>query len=144
MKLRRICFNPQSNQRIGSSRCAPFLLGAGRLGFGVLLLARPIPATTMIGLDTATATRIVWLSRMAAVRDAALGAGTLRAVFGGADEGAWLLAGALCDTVDAVAIGAAVRAGRLPVRRAGLMATAAAGAGLVGFLSAKAVACHPK
>ena len=82
--------------------------GVGRLGLGAAFLAAPVLSTRVLGLDTATAKRVVFLARMAAARDIGLGAGTLAA---GPTPAAvpWLLASAGADLVDASAIAVAMR-----------------------------------
>ena len=88
------------------------LIGAGRLAFGVIFSAAPEPGMRLLGMDGATARRASWVSRMVAARDAALGLGTLAAArTGGA--GPWLLAGALADAGDAVAVAAAIKQRRV-------------------------------
>ena len=66
-----------SARRIGSARRLAAVLGAGRLAMGGAFLAYPAASVRLLGVDSATADRVVWLIRMAAVRDAALGAGAL-------------------------------------------------------------------
>jgi hypothetical protein len=112
--------------RIGRS------LGAARLAVGVGFLAAPVASTRVLGLDTATAKRIRFLARMAAVRDLVLGAGTLAA---GRDPRAlrrWVAAGAVADLGDAIVIGTATRSGVTGGIPAGAIVAGAAGAALVG------------
>jgi hypothetical protein len=59
-----------------------------------------------------------WAVRMAAVRDAALGAGGVYAALTGADVRPWLVAQACSDAGDAVAVGLAVRARQVTPARA--------------------------
>ena len=107
-------------------------IGGGRIAIGVSFLSSPVTFLRLIGLDTASATRVTWLARIAAIRDVVLGAGTLFAAVTGRDDTSWLLAGAACDAVDAVVTGAAAREGRVDRFRgalvtAGAVASAAAG-----------------
>jgi hypothetical protein len=117
-----------------SCRSAGLLIGAGRVGLGGAFLAFPDRSTKILGLDAATAGRVTWLARMTAIRDVALGAGTILSAAGGRGAASWLLAGAACDAVDAGALATAVRQQRLPAVRAGVMA------GLAGATSAAGVA----
>jgi hypothetical protein len=66
----------------------------------------------MLGTDAATARRASWVARMVAVRDLALGLGTLSAARTGTAP-PWLLAGALSDTGDALAVATALKQGRV-------------------------------
>jgi hypothetical protein len=110
-------------------------IGAGRLAIGCAAFARPVAAVRMLGVDTATATRAVWLTRMTAARDAALGAATIAGVAGRREQTPWLLAGALADAGDAVAFTLAVRSGRLD-RLRGYAAAASGGMGVAAGLGA--------
>jgi hypothetical protein len=83
-------------------------IGFGRLLLGGTFLAAPVPATRILGLDTATAKRVSFLARMMAARDVAIGAGTA----GSGRPRAWLLAGAFADATDAAVLAAALRSGR--------------------------------
>lgn len=113
-------------------------IGIGRSVLGAAFLADPELAVRVIGADSATAARVTWLSRMAAIRDLALGAGTSistlsarRSARKGHDSTTWLLAGAICDAVDATAIATAARQHRLDPVRGYLGALLAAGAALL-------------
>jgi hypothetical protein len=88
------------------------LIGAGRVAFGVAFAAAPAAGVRLMGTDTATARRVTWVSRMVAARDTALGLGTLAAARNG-DAAPWLLAGALADAGDALAVTASLRQGRV-------------------------------
>jgi hypothetical protein len=99
-------------------------IGIGRTAIGAIFFAAPVTALRIIGTDSATATRVTWLSRMTAARDGAIGLGTVRAVTSGRGAAGWLLAGAASDAVDAVALAGAVRD-----RRAG-------GLGAIGMVAA--------
>lgn len=107
----------------------PARLAQGRAGIGVAMLVQPAALPQRLGVDSAAARRTSWVSSMLGAREVALGLGTLvalRRVQKGGDPRAarlWLMAGILCDTVDALAVARAVGAGQ---------ATAAPGLGLVG------------
>jgi hypothetical protein len=88
-------------------------LAAGRVGAAAAFLAAPIPALRLLGVDTATAARVSWLTRMMAIRDGALGVGALLAGHRGGDPAPWLLGGAVSDAVDAVVIAGALKRGRV-------------------------------
>ena len=125
-----------SARRIGSARRLAALLGAGRLAMGGAFLAYPAASVRLLGVDSATAGRVVWLIRMAAVRDAALGAGALASTAAGRGQTAWLVAGALTDAGDASVIAMSVRAGRLGRSRGYLVSAGALAAALAGLASA--------
>jgi hypothetical protein len=115
-------------------RIPGLLIGTGRIGLGLGFLVRPEFSTKILGLDSATAARMTWMARMMAARDVAIGVGTVYGVATDRDGDVWLVAGAACDAVDALAIAGAVHAKRLPAARAGamvLMAAAAAAAAVV-------------
>jgi hypothetical protein len=103
------------------------------LGGGLLLT--PVAATRALGLDTATAKRVSYLARMAAVRDIGIGVGTLHA---GPTRAAvpWLVVGAAADAVDAVAIAGAMRAGSARGLPAAGVVVGAVGVAAVGFAAA--------
>src|SRR5579875_2795295 len=99
---------PALRQLLPSPQAVVLALGLGRLAIGAGFLAAPVLSTRVLGLDTATAKRVSFLARMAAVRDLGLGGGLLAA---GPKPAAvpWLLAGAGCDVVDATVILGAMR-----------------------------------
>ncbi len=118
------------------------LLGLGRLGIGLVAATFPVAAVRSVGLDTATAARVAWLSRMLGARDGALGAGTLAAgrawrlsPVTGPGYAPWLVAGVASDTVDAVAMVAAVRARRVDRLRGSLGAAVAAAGAIAGLVA---------
>lgn len=121
---------------VRSARSIALAIGAGRLVMGGVFLAYPAVSTRMLGLDSATAARVGWLARMAAVRDAALGAGTLATTAARRGQTAWLLAGALTDAGDAGVIALAARSGRLSPGRAYLVAGGALATALAALGSA--------
>jgi hypothetical protein len=100
-------------------------------------LAAPVPSARLLGLDTATAQRIGWLTRMMAVRDGAIGVGGLVAGRRSPSAAApWLLAGAVSDAVDAVVLAGAIKRGRVRGAVPTAVVPLAAGAAAVGALSA--------
>lgn len=121
--------------RLPSARTIGVSVGAARMAVGAVFLAAPVTSVRLLGLDTATAARVTWLARMTAVRDGVLGAGTLASSARGKGDGAWLAAGAVSDTVDAVVLLDAVRSGK-----AGGWRVRAAAVGAIGAALAAAVA----
>jgi hypothetical protein len=108
------------------------LVGVSRLAMGGAFLARPVASVRLLGVDSATATRVAWLARMTAARDAALGAGTLASLAGRRGHASWLTAGVITDAADAAAIALAVRSGRLDRIRGSLAAGLAAAGAVAG------------
>jgi hypothetical protein len=111
-------------------------LSAGRTGAGAVILALPVLSARLLGADSATAKRVSWLTRMMAVRDAAIGAGGLAAARGKSSAAPWLIAGAVADTVDAVVLTQARRQGRVKGLTAAAVVPIAAGSAAVGALTA--------
>jgi len=105
------------------ARTVGIAIGLGRVAIGAVFFAAPVTALRIVGADSATAQRVTWLSRMTAARDGVLGVGTAQAAAAGGGAG-WLLAGAVSDGVDAVALAQAIRE-----RRAG-------GIGAIGMVAA--------
>ena len=102
-------------------------LALGRTAAGAAMLARPTLLPGLLGVDSAAATRMTWSTQMLGVREVALGLGTFAALRRGDDRASrlWLMAGLLCDAVDAVAVGAAVARGHVSkVTGAGVVAVA--------------------
>src|SRR4051794_33559331 len=114
------------------------LMGASRVALGSAFLAGPVASVRLLGLDTATATRVTWLARMAAVRDIALGAGAVGSLVVRRGQVPWLVAGTLTDAGDAAAIVLAVRAGRLDRVRGYLIAGGAVASAAAGLAAAAA------
>jgi hypothetical protein len=111
-------------------------LAAGRVVLASAFLAAPVPGLRALGVDTATAQRVAWLTRMMAVRDAALGAGAGVARRRGADPRPWLVAGAVSDAVDALVVAAAIKQGRLRGAGPALLVSGGAVAAGVGLATA--------
>jgi hypothetical protein len=104
---------------------------------GTTLLAAPVAGVRVVGGDSATAHRVSWLSRMLAGRDVALAVGALTAEARGRDSSGWIAAGAAADAVDAVALGVALREGRLGGGRAAFAAGVAVLAAGIGLWAAR-------
>jgi hypothetical protein len=112
-------------------------VAAGRAVFAAAFLAAPVGSLRLIGADTATARRVSWLSRMMAGRDGVLSVGALVATrSGGGSAGAWILAGAVADAVDAVAMATALKQGRVKGIVPTLVVPGAAAAAALGAVTA--------
>jgi hypothetical protein len=122
--------------RIPEPDAMAFQLAAGRTAAGAVILALPVLSARLLGADSATAKRVSWLTRMMAVRDAAIGAGGLAAARGKGSATAWIIAGAVSDTVDAIVLTQAVRQGRAKGLTASAVVPVAAGAAALGALTA--------
>ncbi|GAC1443799.1 MAG: hypothetical protein NVS3B26_06570 [Mycobacteriales bacterium] len=112
-------------------------LSVARAAAGISMIATPRMLPTALGVDSATATRMTWTTQMLGAREVALGAGTWASLRNGDRRATrlWLLAGLLSDAVDALAIGAAVRRGRVS-RVTGGAVVAIAGAAVYTQLDA--------
>ena len=93
-------------------RASALAIGLGRVAIGTAFAAAPELGVRLVGMDTATARRVAWLSRMVAGRDIALGVGTVAACRAG-NGAAWVLGGAFAAAVDSAAVIAAMQQGRL-------------------------------
>jgi hypothetical protein len=108
------------------------------------MVIRPRWVPRLFGVDRGTATRTAWLPRMLGGREIALGLGALAAVRdervspGWGSARAWLLAGALTDATDLVAMRAGIRDGSLPRIVGGLAALASASAVAAGIAASVA------
>ena len=111
-------------------------LSAGRTAAGAVFLALPVLSARLLGADSATAKRVSWLTRMMAVRDAAIGAGGVAALRGKGSATPWLIAGAVSDTVDAIVLTQALQQGRVKGFIPAAVVPLAAGAAAVGALTA--------
>jgi hypothetical protein len=110
---------------------------AARVGFGVVMLARPASLARSLGVDRGSAQRTAFVARFFGARDLVLGASTLVAVARGRDVVTWAWTSVASDVADAVVAAGAARAGQVaPVRGYLLAAVAVAGAagGVVGVL----------
>lgn len=122
--------------RIPEADALAVQLAAGRTAAGALILVLPVLSARLLGADSATAKRVSWLTRMMAVRDAAIGAGGLAAVRGKGSATPWIIAGAVSDTVDAIVLTEALRQGRAKGLTATAVVPLAAGAAAMGALTA--------
>jgi hypothetical protein len=111
--------------------------GLGRVGLGLGLLARPESLPRAVGVDSVSARRMAWVVRLFAARDAALGAGAVHAVLTRRPVRPWLVAQALSDGSDVVALAVAARRRQVSTTRAAAIIAFAVG-GLVGLLAAAA------
>lgn len=102
-------------------------LAAGRTAAGVMMLTRPglLPAT--LGVDRASADRMGWVVQMLGAREVALGLGALVA-----PSRAWHAAGVFSDAVDALAVGTALRRGRVGTAAGGGVVAVAVAAVAIG------------
>ena len=78
------------------------LLAIGRILAGIAMLAVPGPLLAAAGMVSTGRNRL--LVRMVGGRDLVLGVGAFQALASGRAPGPWVRAGAVADTVDAVAI----------------------------------------
>lgn len=112
------------------------LVAAGRVLMGVGALARPRMLPSVLGVDSGTAERMSWLTRMFGAREIALGAGVLLSRSPEARR-EWVLGGVLSDAADALALAAAVRRGvvRGALGAGGVaLAAGATGTGVMAWL----------
>ena len=98
-----------------AARATPKHLALGRTAAGASMIVRPRSLPQLMGLDSATATRVGWAVQMLGAREVAVGLGTLAAL-SSPDRRAsrtWIAAGVLCDAVDVLAVGGALLRGRV-------------------------------
>ncbi len=108
----------------------------GRTVIAAQVLLAPVAAARIVGLDTGTARRVSWLTRMLAVRDGALGIGGLLAARRGGNPTPWVIGGAAADAVDATVLAHALRARRLRGAAPVLVTVGAAGVAALGAATA--------
>jgi hypothetical protein len=103
-------------------------LSLGRAAAGVSMVSAPRMLPMSLGVDSASAARMSWVTQMLGAREVALGLGTWLALRKDDARGArlWLCAGLLSDAVDALAVGTAVARGRVS-KPAGAAVVAIAG-----------------
>lgn len=118
-----------------SARALAVATGLFRSAAGPALLARPETLAQLLGVDSITARRTEWITRLLAGRETALGLGTLHAALTGRPVRPWLLAQATADTADTAALLLAIRSGQISTARA-LAATTFAVAGALSELLA--------
>lgn len=109
--------------------------GIARVGFGLGLFAVPDTCLRLLGVDGSSARRMTFLARMVGVRDISLGAGAVVAR-GTVGRRVWLLAGALADAADVLAVTAAARRGTVRGTVGYGVAALAAGSAAVGTVAA--------
>ncbi|HMA47767.1 MAG TPA: hypothetical protein VKP11_11315 [Frankiaceae bacterium] len=128
-----------STPRRGAGRGPLAVLAAGRCALGAAGLVRPAALARALGVDRVTAERTAWITRMAAGRDLALGAGLLGALARGREPTGWARAGAVADGGDAVALGMALGGRQLAGGPAAALGALSASAALTGLrLAARA------
>lgn len=108
-------------------------LSLGRIAIGAVAVARPADAVRLLGLDAGGAGGPVYLTRLAGVRDLALGVATLIAPRGA--RKALLGLGMAVDASDAYAGYEAYRTGAVSQGRAGVLTAPAVLAVLAGAAS---------
>ena len=97
------------------------------------MVTKPTVLTRGLGIDATTARRTTWLPRMLGARELALGVGAVAAGRGGRESARlWVLAQALADLGDAVALGTAVAQGHVPRARGAAVTATALGAAVAG------------
>jgi hypothetical protein len=117
-------------------------LGIGSIVFGVVPALAPRWSTRLFALPLAPEPAGAAVARSVGVRDAVIGMGLWSAAAHGGNFAPWLLARALCDTGDAIALGLAIRAGARDPRLAAL-AGIAAGAAIGGWLLHRQARARP-
>lgn len=85
------------------------------------MLIRPAALPRTMAVNSATAARASWLVRMVGGREIALGVGMLIAAGRGLDLRPWLLAQAMSDAGDAIAITAGLRGRHVGGRRSAMV-----------------------
>jgi len=114
-----------------SARSRARQLGATRIVAGLVLVLRPQLLTAALGLSAAGEAGW-WLSRMLAVREIAVGTGTVAASHRGADPWPWLMTVSAIDGAEALVLFTALR--RKAVDQPGGWAFVAADAGSAAAL----------
>ena len=100
----------------------------GRIAVGLATFARPEILPRALGIDRGTARRSSVMMRFFAGREIGLGAGAVYAFRTGGDATPWLVAQAIGDAGDALALAAAVRSRHVaPIRGAALSLAALSG-----------------
>ena len=115
---------------LAATRPAPLALV--RAGAGAVMLVAPRALPRALGVAAAASGPTGWVVQMLGAREVALGVGVLRARRS-ADARAWALAGAACDVVDALVVGAAVRRGVVSRSAGSAVAASALAAGAAGL-----------
>jgi hypothetical protein len=105
-------------------------LALGRTAVGVSMLARPALIPTQLGVPVEAAEQMTWAMRMLGAREVALGLGAITAR---KERRLWLAAGVLSDAVDALAVGAALKQGRVKKATGGGLTGVAVSATVIGL-----------
>lgn len=116
--------------RVPAGEQAALLLAAGRIGFGVGGWLTPGIGARVLGIDPKAQPAAVFLVRLFAARDLAMGVGQAAAQEGEAKR--WLALGAAVDALDGAAALLAVRRRQIPVFNGVAIALTAAAAVVVG------------
>ena len=129
---------PSTSRSLASSlreRATVGRLAAGRTAVGASMIARPRMLPGLMGVDSATATRVGWTVQMLGAREVAVGLGTLAALRTGDGRAArtWVAAGVLCDAVDALTMAGALLRGRVAKGAGAATLAVALGAVAVGL-----------
>ena len=111
----------------------PASLALVRTGAGAVMLAAPRALPGVLGVPAGVSSPTAWVVQMLGVREVALGVGVL-AAHGSEGARAWALAGAACDVVDALVVGAAVRRGAVTRSWGSAVATSALAAGTAALV----------
>lgn len=109
---------PPGSRRGSLARAVALGGGLVRTVAGVGLLLRPHTLPTALGVDSVTAHRVAWVTRLVAGRELALGGATLHALVTGRRLGPLLMAQAASDAVDVAALLAAIRDRQVSTPRA--------------------------
>ena len=134
---------PSASRSLASSvreRATVGQLALGRTAAGASMIVRPSMLPRMMGVDSATATRVGWAVQMLGAREVAVGLGTLAAVRTPDRKAArvWVAAGVLCDAVDALAMTGALLRGRVGKTAGGAALAVAVSAVAIGLDSLQA------
>lgn len=105
-------------------------LSLARAAAGAAMLAAPARVPRVLGVDSASATRMAWATRMLGVREVALGLGSAAAQRrpDAAAARLWVWAGLCTDAVDALTLAAGTARGTLSRVTAPALCAASAGA----------------
>lgn len=117
-------------ERVGAEHLA--LL---RTGAGVVMVGRPRTLPQLMGVDSATATRLAWAVQMLGAREITMGLGTLVALRDPGSRAArtWVAAGALTDALDVLAVGGALLRGRVRASSGAAVVVTATAAVVLGL-----------
>jgi hypothetical protein len=111
-------------------------LALGRIAVGVVSVARPAVAATMLGVNGATNPQAPYLTRLFGVREIGIGAATL--LSRGPARRTLVLAGIAVDGGDAMTGVLAIRDGSVSARQGAVLAATGAGAVLAGVAGLRA------